>query len=708
MRSVSKVLLGIILLAGVLNASALELKTADPGPRASVIYEIPRLAEGERPGAYPAAYLGYERQMISGILRGRGDFNGTLNFGYTPRELVILLRIHDNEIVDDSLRENDSFTLVLSLDGYPERKIHWDSSGMTETVPSGAGHVRVERAAQQDRVYLISFPWGSWPLLQHRPYRLQLWAYDNDDWGQKIMRLQEQPLELVLSPPLPGEETALAAGRFYLRSEDSLTLFGEFYSPKRETRPITFRINGREISRSFLLEEGRTPFELVLAPGEWKEKTLVEWDSPEGSRSLLFDVVIVNDNRLPVRSDQDIADNAFLQSHAVTRYGLLFKTPYEIFTMPGRDGTCRWVITGSYEKACRLLRAAQEGYRGGLSVYVYPQGSPAPLAPDFASLWEESGAESLFLEGEAGRVFLDMIKNGPASTRPSLHLIHIQDPGSFLYDPQVDSLRSYQVTLWEGQPMQGIAYPDFFRIRALPDNNDLRAFLSETEGLPGEEKPFFLRSTSLTHNRMGHMEIYELLHYEIPFFSASLDPGHNPQEIFTENIRYFTYPVGEGQEALLLNGKSYPVFPGHLNRFSLDEKNNVWNIFVSESIVLPAVKDFFSGPVSSFDKETARKMKEMTGYEPPVAQGPRLLYWGKTLPGELKSSFQITIDDDDVTTMNGNRIRLDELFLIVFEEEGRLLLWMTADPSGLFSAPSNYIVFDDDGQITRLGGVMPR
>jgi len=708
LRSVSKVTVWIFLLAGVLNASAMELRPAPPGARASITYQIRQLQEDEKPGAYPAAYLGYERQMISGILRGRGDFAGTMNFGYTSRGLIILLRIHDDKIIEDSPGENDAFTLVLSLEGYPDRRIHWDPSGFTEAVPWETGQVHVERVTEKDRNYLISLPWGSWPLFQHKPYQLQLWVYDNDEWGHKVMRLQEKPLELVLNPPLPGQETALAAGRFYLRPEDSLTISGELFSTKKETRQITFSVNGRKISRSFLLEEGRTPFELVLAPGEWEEKNILVWDSPGGSRSLTFDTVIVDAGYIPVQSDQDIADNAFLRSHAVIRHGLVFGTPYETFSLPGHDGSCRWVITSSYEKACALLKAAQDGYRGGLCIYVFPQGSPAPLASDFTALWEETGAESLFLEGEAGRTFLDMIKNGPAPYRPSLHLIHMGDPGSFLYDPQVDSLRSYEVTVWEGQDKQGVRYPDFFNVKALPDNNDLRAFLSKTESPRSQDAPYFLRSTSLTHNRMGKMEIYELLHYEIPFFSASLDTSRDAPEIFTENIRYFTYPVQEGLASIILNGKSYPVFPGHLNRFSLDEKNDIWNIFVSESIVLPAIKDFFSGPVAAADEETARKMKEMTGYDPPVTPGPRLLYWGRELPRELGTFFQIVQEKDTVITMNGNKISKDEPFLIVFEKEGRLLLWMTADPSWLFSAPSNYIVFDDAGKITRLGGVMPR
>ncbi|HHH84631.1 MAG TPA: hypothetical protein ENL15_01605, partial [Firmicutes bacterium] len=341
LKSVSKIILAACLLAGSLSASALKLKPASPGFPASFSYEIGRMGEGGEPGIYPAAYLGYERQVISGIFRGHEDFNGILNFGYTHRGLFFLLRIHDDDIIEGSPGGNDAFTLVLSLEGYPDRKIHWESSGATESTLSEPVDVKLTRETKQERSYLISIPWGSWPLFQYRPYRLQLWVYDNDAWGKKVMRLQETPLGLVLNPPIPGEETALAAGRFFLRPGDTLTLYGELFSPKKEERLIVFRINGREISRNFLLREGRTSFELTLAPGEWREKNLLEWDSPAGTVSRTFDVVPVKDVYIPVRTDQDLAKNAFLRDHAVIRYGRLFHTPYEFFYHSGSGGSCR-------------------------------------------------------------------------------------------------------------------------------------------------------------------------------------------------------------------------------------------------------------------------------------------------------------------------------------------------------------------------------
>ena len=707
MRYVFKVIVLISLIAGPSGALALELKPVTTASRTSFSYEIAPAGDGET-APYPTVYLGYERQMVSGILRGRGDFNAALNFGYSPRGLSFMLRVHDDDIIEDSPGENDAFALVLSLEGYSDRKIYWESSGKREKGLYGEGHVRVEEKSVQDRIYHISVPWGSWPLLQYRPYSLQLWAYDRDSWGSKTLRLGDVPLELVLNPPLPGEGPVVAAGRFYLREGDSLILYGELFSRREETRQAVFRVNGREIKSPLMVREGRTPFKLVLSSGEWKEHNLLEWDAPEGGVSQTFDVVKVKDDYIPVQSDEDILKNAFLKRHVLLRHGRLFYTPYEFFYHPGPEDSCRWIITGSYEKAAVLLKTAEEGYRGNLYIYVPPRERAAPLAYDFNFFWKETAADDLFLEGETGRAFLEMIKNGPASYRPSLHLVRIEDPGSFLYDPEIDSLRSYQVTLWEGRETRGISYPDFFRIKPLPDNNEIRAFFSEADKSAGEDAPLFLRSTALTHNRLGEMEIYELLHYDISFFSASLDTSREAPEIYTENIRYFTYPVGEETASLFINGKAYPAFPGELNRFSLDEKNDIWNVFVSESIALPGIKDFFSGSVRAADEETARKMKQLTGYEPPVGRGKRLLFWGPDLSADLESSFNILKNDEEITTMNGNKIRLDEPFLLLFESEEGLLLWMTADPSGLFSAPSNYIVFDSAGKIIRLGGVMPR
>jgi hypothetical protein len=699
LKSVFKSVILFSLLTSVLPVSGLELKLFVPMPHTELTYEIAPLDEDEEAHPYPAAYLGYERQVVSGNFNGSGDFSGVLTFGYTCDILSFLLRVDDDDIL-----EGDSFTLIISLEGYADKQISWNSTGQIEKKTTAGMNVELKQKTPRGRIYHITLPWESWPLLQHKAYEMQLWVQDKDHWGEKTLVLQDRPARLLLNPFVSSENFVLAADRFYLCPEETLTLYGEWASEKDLQQTVTLRVNGHIISETFTFHEGRTPFELVLGPDDWREDNVVEWMTPSGGKSIFFEVSHAGGDYIPVRSKRDNEKNEFLHRFSARFEGPLFRTPYEFFFLPGRDAPARLIVADSYEKAYEILKAGEYACPGDLYVYVFRDKARPLFAHDFYSFWEEKSIGLLFIEGKAGRPFIDLIKKNPPVFRPAVHLIHFDNPGALIYDPEIDTLRSYTVTLWKKSTEKGFSLPDFFCIKTLPDNGILQTLFMSYEESCERSDFLFLRSYSLGNNRLGPLDVYELLHYNLNSFSVSLKAN----KLYAENIRYFTLAMDTDVTELYLNGRAYHVFPGRLNRFVWDDHKDVWSVFVGEGLAFPSVKDFFSAPVTALDQETVERMRKAVGVSPPLGEGNHLLYWGRELPIEAVKDFDITVKDGHVLSMNGNPVSLQEPFLMVFQKNGKMLLWMTASPSGFYSYPSNYIVLNDNGLIRRFGEVLPR
>ncbi len=639
-----------------------------------------------------ALFLGYENQVTGGAYNGCDDYSANIYLGYESDGLIIRIIA-----TDDDVTGGEKYSVTYGWKGGENLELSWTAG---ELEPAGGTETR----DKYGRVVTdLKLPWPGGDCFFRIPLMFQLKVTDKDSYGVKMIQLSEEAVSVNISADeegLPLSLKILAPGEFQ-DEEDGIYCEAVLHDDGEYLYKVL--LNGSLHEGSIALEKGINSF--LIRDSALKKENGIKLSLDLGglTRSVEFELSKQEDIYRFKEVKNRARATAEMKKMREPVGSPRFDKKYESFKLKETSNGKYIVLIGSYDDLYSAETSLGEGF--GVTGFVIGPESDRFMVEDVMThiSGDDSIVSAVIFDSARDKVFQSLMNN-PEKQMPYLIIPYPRNMERFFFEMEADNMKNYEITVLYDKNREDLNLPRYIRKVPLTFTvSDAYWEYAMADGRPAA-KNWYLYSNSLSNSRVGDVKIYAREDDSVSYFSFVLVKG-DVTEMFAENISYFVYESSENEDQVILNGNTYPIFRGNTNRFFRAGDKEFWNIMVSQRAALPGFSDFFRERLSACDRETREAFKRDFGHLLFESGDRGMICYGDELPRELQTRFHVTDNGDTFISAGGKTISKDKGFAALFQDNGAMLLWCNINPLPFSDQPLNYVVIDEDGEISEAGTV---